>query len=67
MKTLHKLSQGARLKTHETIHCIIYRIFWVLFENRPALYFCNYIFITPHKLYNFGYHIKDTVYFFYCQ
>ena len=33
----------------------------VLFENRPALYFCNYIFITAHKLYNFGFRIKDTV------
>ena len=21
---------------------------WVLFENRPALYFCNYIFITAY-------------------
>ena len=34
---------------------------WVLFENRPALHFCNYIFITAHKLYNFGFRIKDTV------
>ena len=25
----------------------------VLFENRPALYFCNYKFITAHKMYNF--------------
>ena len=39
----------------------------VLFENRPALYFCNYIFITAHKMYNFWFRIKDTVYFFYCQ
>ena len=37
---------------------------WVLFENRPALYLRNYIFITAHKLYNFGFRIKDTVYFF---
>ena len=36
----------------------------VLFENRPALYFCNYIFITAHKMYNFWFRIKDTVYFF---
>ena len=36
----------------------------VLFENRPALYFSNYIFITAHKLYNFGFRIKDTVKFF---
>ena len=36
----------------------------VLFENRPALYFCNYIFITAHKLYNFGFRIKDTVLIF---
>ena len=35
--------------------------FRVLFENRPALYFCNYIFITAHKLYNFRFRIKDTV------
>ena len=39
----------------------------VLFENGPALYFCNHIFITAHKLYNFGFRIKDTVYFFYGQ
>ena len=33
-------------------------VIWVLFENRPALYFCNYyIFITAHKLYNFGFRI----------
>ena len=36
----------------------------VLFENRPALYFCNYIFITAHKMYHFGFRIKDTVYFY---
>ena len=36
----------------------------VLFENRPALYFCNYIFITANKMYNFWFRIKDTVYFF---
>ena len=42
-----------------SIHYIL--IAWVLFENRPALYFCNYIFITAHKLYNFGFRIKDTV------
>ena len=23
---------------------------WVLFENRPALYFCNYIFITAYSV-----------------
>ena len=34
---------------------------WVLFENRPAFYFCNYIFITAHNLYNFRFRIKDTV------
>ena len=33
----------------------------VLFENRPALYFCNYKFIAAHKLYNFRFRIKDTV------
>ena len=33
----------------------------VLFESRPALYFCNYIFITAHKLPNFGFRIKDIV------
>ena len=36
-------------------------IYRVLFENRPALHFCYYIFITAHKLYNFGFRIKDTV------
>ena len=36
----------------------------VLFENRPVLYFCNYIFITAHKMHNFWFRIKDTVYFF---
>ena len=25
----------------------------VLFENRPALYFCNFIFITANKIYIF--------------
>ena len=25
----------------------------VMFENRPALYFCNYILITAYKLYIF--------------
>ena len=30
-----------------------FRKSWVLFENRPALYFCNYKFITHHKMYNF--------------
>ena len=33
----------------------------VLFENRPALYFCNCIFITAHKMYNFVFRIQDTV------
>ena len=33
----------------------------LLFVNRPALYFSNYIFIIAHKLYNFGFRIKDTV------
>ena len=34
----------------------------VLFENRPILYFCNYIFITEYKLYIFFlFRIKDTV------
>ena len=36
----------------------------VFFENRPALYFCNSKFITDHKMYNFGFRIKDTVHFF---
>ena len=35
--------------------------FRLLFEKRPALYFCNFIFITAHKLYNFGFRIRDTV------
>ena len=43
----------------------VLRLVWVLFENRPALYFCNHsIFISAHKLYNFGFRIKDTVSFF---
>ena len=33
----------------------------VLFENRPALYFCNYIFIIAYKMYIFLFRIKDTV------
>ena len=43
---------------------LLLRSWWVLFENRPAFYFCNYISITAHKLYNFGFRIKDTVLFF---
>ena len=35
----------------------------VLFENRPALYFWNYIFITAYIIYIFWFRIKDTVYF----
>ena len=35
--------------------------FRVLFENRPALIFCYYIFITAHKMYNFLFRIKDTI------
>ena len=38
---------------------------WFLFENRPAINFCNYKFITDHKMYNFWSRIKDTVYFFF--
>ena len=26
---------------------------WVLFENRPALYFCNFIFITDNIIYSY--------------
>ena len=33
----------------------------VLFENKPALYFCNYIVITACKIYIFWFRIKDTV------
>ena len=40
---------------------IIYFILWVLFENRPALYFCNYILITAYTIYIFLFCIKDTV------
>ena len=32
----------------------------VLFENKPALYFCNYILITDYKKYIFWFRIKDT-------
>ena len=32
----------------------------LLFENRPALYFLNYIFISAYKIY-FLFRIKDTV------
>ena len=39
--------------------------FWntegVLFENRPALNFCNYVSITVYKIYIFLFRIKDTV------
>ena len=47
-----------------TSNWIFYYYIRVLFENRPALYFCNYISITAHKMYNFWFRIKDTVYFF---
>ena len=30
-----------------------FHTFWVLFENRPALYFCNYILITAYIIYIF--------------
>ena len=32
-----------------------------MFENRPALYFCNNIFITANIIFIFWFHIKDTV------
>ena len=37
----------------------------VLFENKPALYFCNYILITAYKTYIFRFRIKDTAQIFY--
>ena len=47
------------------VQCLVkWKAYGVLFENRPALYFCNYIFITAHKTYNFWFRIKDTVYSF---
>ena len=36
-------------------------MYWVLFENKPALYFCNCILITHYKTYIFWFRIKDTV------
>ena len=56
-----KIFKGVLLEI-KRFKCLVHRSKeWVLFESRPALYFCNYIFITAHKLYNFGFRIKDTV------
>ena len=56
------------LVLYRVILLVLYQVVWfdismprVLFENRPPLYFCNYIFIPAHKLNNFGFRIKDTV------
>ena len=57
---IHKKEQTKSLRKKQ---CVILLLWVVLFENRPALYFCNYIFIIAHKLYNFGFRIKDTVFF----
>ena len=44
------------ITTYSCHHCNnpkFWQFFWVLFENKAALYFCNYIFITAHKMFNF--------------
>ena len=38
---------------------------WVLFENRPALYFCNYTFISAYKI-HFFYSVSKILFQFFC-
>ena len=56
---------GAYLEIYREYRAYVcLQLIGVLFENRPALHFYNYIFITGHKMYNFWFRIKDTVQFF---